>query len=65
LSWREQIETEQIETEAKEKWQQLLKDGCSLLSSSVLLAFLVAFKPVRLGPFEEFRVELQMRVSVR
>ncbi len=26
-----------------------------------LLAFLVAFKPVRLGPFEEFRVELQMR----
>jgi len=26
-----------------------------------LVAFLVAFKPVRLGPFEEFRVELKMR----
>ncbi|MCS7265571.1 MAG: protein translocase subunit SecD [Armatimonadetes bacterium] len=26
-----------------------------------LFAFLVAFKPVRLGPFEEFRVELRMR----
>ncbi len=26
-----------------------------------LAAFLVAFKPLRLGPFEEFRVELRMR----
>jgi preprotein translocase subunit SecD len=26
-----------------------------------LVAFLVAFKPVRLGPFEEFRIELKMR----
>ncbi len=26
-----------------------------------LVAFLVAFKPIRLGPFEEFRVELKMR----
>lgn len=26
-----------------------------------LLAFLIAFKPVRLGPFEEFRIELRMR----
>ncbi len=26
-----------------------------------LVAFLVAFRPIRLGPFEEFRVELRMR----
>lgn len=26
-----------------------------------LAAFLIAFKPVRLGPFEEFRIELRMR----